>query len=70
MLEEKLEELRALTEKIQGEPLPEPEELSLDSRRLINTAIIALAQHLVVHFCGARSRVPGEDLHGACRRRT
>jgi hypothetical protein len=50
MLEEKLVELQALTEKIQGEPLPEPEGLSLDSRRLINTAIIALAQHLVVHF--------------------
>ncbi len=50
MLEEKLEELRSLGEKIQGEPLPEPEGLSLDSRRLINTAVIALAQHLVVHF--------------------
>ena len=50
VLDEKLEELQALTEKIQGEPLPEPEGLSLDSRRLINTAIIALAQHLVVHF--------------------
>ena len=50
LLEEKLEELQALTEKIQGEPLPEPEGLSLDSRRLINAAIIALAQHLVVHF--------------------
>jgi uncharacterized coiled-coil DUF342 family protein len=50
MLEEKLDELRALAEKIQGEPLPEPEGLSLDSRRLINTAVIALAQHLVVHF--------------------
>ena len=50
MLDEKLEELRALAEKIQGEPLPEPEGLSLDSRRLINTAVIALAQHLVVHF--------------------
>jgi hypothetical protein len=50
MLEEKLQELKDLTEKIQGEPLPEPEELSLDSRRLINTAILALAQHLVVHF--------------------
>jgi hypothetical protein len=50
MLDEKLEELKALTEKLQGEPLPEPEELSLDSRRLINTAVIALAQHLVVHF--------------------
>jgi hypothetical protein len=50
MLDEKLEELRELTEKIQGEPLPEIEELSLESRRLINCAIIALAQHLVVHF--------------------
>jgi hypothetical protein len=50
MLEEKLQELQALTEKIQGEPLPEPEGLSLESRRLINTAIIAFAQHLVVHF--------------------
>ena len=50
MLEEKLEELKGLAEKIQGEPLPEPEEMSLESRRLINTAIIALAQHLAVHF--------------------
>lgn len=50
MLEEKLDELKALTEKIQGEPLPEAEGLSLDSRRLINAAVIALAQHLVVHF--------------------
>jgi hypothetical protein len=49
-LDEKLEELKALIEKIQGEPLPEPEGLSLESRRLINTAIVALAQHLVVHF--------------------
>jgi hypothetical protein len=50
MLEEKLEELKGLSEKIQGEPLPEPEELSLESRRLINIAIVALAQHLAVHF--------------------
>src|SRR6185503_4270089 len=50
MLEEKLQELNDLSEKIQSEPLPEPEELSLESRRLINTAVIALAQHLVVHF--------------------
>lgn len=50
MLEEKAEELKALAERIQGEPLPEPEGLSLDSRRLINVAVIALAQHLVVHF--------------------
>ncbi len=50
MLDEKLAELRELAEKIQGEPLPEPEELSLESRRLINCAILGLAQHLVVHF--------------------
>jgi hypothetical protein len=50
VLEEKIEELKELTEKIQGEPLPEPEGLSLESRRLVNIAVIALAQHLVVHF--------------------
>jgi hypothetical protein len=50
VVEEKVEEIKELAEKIQGEPLPEPEELSLESRRLINTAVIALAQHLVVHF--------------------
>jgi hypothetical protein len=50
MLEEKIEELRQLSDRIQGEPLPEPEELSLESRRLINVAVMALAQHLVVHF--------------------
>lgn len=50
MLEQRIEEFRELTEKIQGEPLPEPENLSIESRRLINAAVIALAQHLVVHF--------------------
>ena len=50
VLEDRIEELRDLAEKIQGEALPEPEGLSLEGRRLINTAIIALAQHLVVHF--------------------
>jgi hypothetical protein len=50
VLEEKLEELKELAEKIQGEPLPEPEEMSVESRRLINVAIIALGQHLVAHF--------------------
>ena len=58
-----------LPEKIQGEPLPEPEGLSLDSRRLINTAIIALAQHLVRALLGARSRVAREDVDRASRRR-
>ena len=51
VLEDRIEEIKELAEKIQGEPLPEPEDLSLESRRLINTAVIALAQHLVVHFC-------------------
>jgi uncharacterized coiled-coil DUF342 family protein len=49
-LEDKLEELKELSDRIQGEPLPEPDELSLESRRLINAASIALAQHLAVHF--------------------
>lgn len=49
-LEERVREFNELTEKIQGEPLPEPEGLSLESRRVINVAVIALAQHLVVHF--------------------
>ncbi|MDX1562282.1 MAG: hypothetical protein R3305_05120 [Gammaproteobacteria bacterium] len=49
-LEERVEEFNEMIEKIQGEPLPEPDGLSVDSRRLINVAIISLAQHLVVHF--------------------
>lgn len=49
-LDRRIEEFNELIEKIEGEPLPEPEGLSLESRRLINIAIIALAQHLVVHF--------------------
>lgn len=49
-LEERIAEFNEIIEKIQGEPLPEPDGLSLESRRLINLAIIALAQHLVVHF--------------------
>ena len=49
-LEERVAELKELQEKIQGEALPEPEGLSLESRRLINCAVIALAQHLVAHF--------------------
>lgn len=48
--DERVTECNELIEKIQGEPLPEPEGLSLESRRLINVAIIALAQHLVAHF--------------------
>jgi hypothetical protein len=50
VLQEKIAELKELTEKIKGEPLPEPEDLSLESRRLVNAAVIALAQHLALHF--------------------
>jgi len=50
VLEQRIEELKELQEKIQGEALPEADDLSLESRRLINVAVIALAQHLVVHF--------------------
>ncbi|MDH3458605.1 MAG: hypothetical protein OER90_17335 [Gemmatimonadota bacterium] len=49
-LEQRVEELKELQEKIQGEALPEPDGLSLESRRIINLAVIALAQHLAVHF--------------------
>ena len=47
---EQAEELREAGEKLEGEPLPELEQLSIEGRRFVNTAIIALAQHLVVHF--------------------
>ena len=43
-------QLKDLIEKIEGEPLPDLDGLSVESRRLINTATIALAQHLLVHF--------------------
>jgi hypothetical protein len=50
VFEQRIDEFNELVEKIEGEPLPEPEGLSLESRRLINAAIIGFAQHLVVHF--------------------
>lgn len=50
VLGERIAELKDLIEKIEGEPLPDLDGLSIESRRLINTATIALAQHLVVHF--------------------
>lgn len=49
-LKDKLTELKDLQEKIASEPIPEPEGLSQESRRMINVAVIALAQHLVQHF--------------------
>jgi chromosome segregation ATPase len=70
-LQEKVEELNELQEKIQGEVLPEPDGLSLESRRLINCAVIALAQHLVVHFADndLRPDRSGEDIYGEAGRR-
>ncbi len=50
IFEQKMEEINELIEKIEGEALPEPQGLALESRRLINAALIAFAQHLVVHF--------------------
>ncbi len=49
-LQERIDELKELGEKIQSEALPEPDGLSVKSRRLINCSVIALAQQLVVHF--------------------
>lgn len=49
-LQRKIDELKELGERIQSEVLPEIDGLSVQSRRLINCAVIALAQHLVVHF--------------------
>jgi predicted nuclease with TOPRIM domain len=53
-LNTKLDEQQDLSDKIEGEPLPEAEGLSVESRRIVNTAVIALAQHLVVHFSANR----------------
>lgn len=49
-LQEKIDELKELGEGIRNEVLPEPDGLSLRSRRLINCAVISMAQYLVVHF--------------------
>ncbi len=47
---QQLEEIEYLKDKIAHEALPEPNGLSIETRRAINRALIALAQHLVVHF--------------------
>jgi hypothetical protein len=48
--QQQLEEIEYLGEKIAHEALPESNGLSIETRRAINRALIALAQHLVVHF--------------------
>jgi len=50
MKRQQLEEIEYLKDKIAHEALPEPNSLSIETRRAINRALIALAQHLVVHF--------------------
>lgn len=45
-----IEEVKETQASINGEPLPDISGLSLDSRRLINIAVLALAQELVLHF--------------------
>lgn len=63
-LEQQLQDQQDLSDKIEGEPLPEVEGLSVESRRIVNTAVIALAQHLVVHFSGNRlAQVAREAMH-------
>ena len=49
-IQQQLEEIEYLGEKIAHEPLPESHGLSLEARRAINRALIAFAQHLVIHF--------------------
>ena len=60
-LRERIEELNELAEKIEGEPLPDIEELSVESRRTINAAVIALSQHLVLHFSANKLAVLARD---------
>ncbi len=50
VLDTRIDELNELVDKIRSEALPEPEGLSLDSKRIINVALIAMSQHLVMHF--------------------
>ncbi len=49
-LQARIDEVKETQAKINSEPLPDISGLSLDSRRLINLAVLALAQELVLHF--------------------
>ena len=49
-LRSRVDEIKDTQQNINAEPLPEISGLSVDSRRLINLAVLALAQELVVHF--------------------
>ena len=49
-LEMRVNEIKETQASINAEPLPEITGLSRDSRRLINLAVLALAQELVLHF--------------------
>ena len=63
-LTQQLEDQQNLSDKIEGEPLPDVEGLSVESRRIVNTAIIALAQHLVVHFSANKlAQIARDSMH-------
>jgi hypothetical protein len=47
---EKIERLLDERISIEGEPWPEPKGLGVEARRIINLALLALAQHLYLHF--------------------
>jgi len=49
-LQMRIDEVKETQQKINAEPLPDISGLSLESRRLINLAVLALAQELVLHF--------------------
>ncbi|MDH3417994.1 MAG: hypothetical protein OEM78_00845 [Gammaproteobacteria bacterium] len=49
-LQLRIDEVKDTQQKINAESLPDISGLSLDSRRLINLAVLALAQELVLHF--------------------
>jgi hypothetical protein len=49
-LRSRMEEVKETQASINAEPLPDISGLSVDSRRLINLAVLALAQELVLHF--------------------
>jgi len=49
-LQVRIEEVKETQQKINAEPLPDIAGLSLESRRLINLAVLGLAQELVLHF--------------------
>lgn len=46
-----IEELFDQRIKLESQPWPEAKELSVEGKRVINLAVIAMSQHLYLHFC-------------------